>query len=196
MPAPELTQLLSNGLQLLYGAHQQSSTQAGADAAGNENPLLKRAFGAEAKLHRDQSKRLDKVFKSVGLAPKGKPEAALQGIFDGSRERLDVTRDPLERALITIGYRQLAAHYYISAYGTLRNYAKALGHGEAVKLLSKTLDEMSTADKRLTSFANRIIAKTKADTGKKDSGSAVPGTLAIASLVGLGYVLLRKPAES
>ncbi len=48
---------------------------------------------------------------------------------------------------------QRIEHYEISAYGTLRTFAKELGFSDAAKLLKETLDEESNADKTLTKIA-------------------------------------------
>jgi ferritin-like metal-binding protein YciE len=44
-------------------------------------------------------------------------------------------------------------HYEIARYGTLREWAKALGHDEAHELLSKILDQEKKANHSLTHLA-------------------------------------------
>ncbi len=193
MPTPELTQLLSNGLQLLYSAHQQGATQAQDAATNSSSPVLKKACKAGAKQSGMQAKRLENVFKAAGLAPKGKPDAAMQGIIEANKARIAATHDEIERDLLNIAYGQLAFHYYLAGYGTLRNYAKALGNREAVSLLTKTLNEISTLDSKYTSLANGIIAKSRArDEKGESSGSGLSWTLILASLVGLGFALSKQ----
>jgi ferritin-like metal-binding protein YciE len=48
-------------------------------------------------------------------------------------------------------------HYEIAAYGTARATAETLGHGNVVKLLQKTLDEESAANKKLTQIAESEV---------------------------------------
>ena len=197
MPTPELTQLLSNGLQLLYSAHQQGGTQAQDAATNSSSPVLKKACKAGAKQSEVQAKRLEKVFKAIGATPKSKPDPAMQGIIDANKARIDATHDETERDLLNIAYAQLAFHYYLAGYGTLRNYARALGNREAASLLTKTLDEISTLDTKYTALASGIISKSKARDGKgQSSGSGASLTLIIASLMGLGVVLSRQPGKA
>ena len=197
MPKPELTQLLSNGLQLLYSAHQQGATQAQDAATNSSSPVLKKAFKAGAKQSGAHAKRLEKVFQAAGLTPKGKPDPAMQGIIDANKARIAATHDETERDLLNIAYGQLAFHYYLAGYGTLRNYAKALGNREAMSLLTKTLDEMSTLDSKYTALANSIIAKSKARDGKgQSSGSGLSLTLILASIVGLGFAFSRQSKDA
>ena len=190
MPTPELTQLLSNGLQLLYSAHQQSAAQAQDSAANSTAPALKLLCRSGAKQNQKQAKRLENAFKAVGLAPKAKADAGMGGIVEGNKQRLAATHDAVERDLLNIAYAQLGAHYYISAYGTLRNYARALGKTEAVKLLSKTLEENVALDKTFTSLANGIISKSLA--GKRQSTGGLSTSLLLAGVAGLAYTLLKQ----
>lgn len=192
MPTPELTQLLSNGLQLLYFAHQQGATQAQDCAANSSSPTLKRAFKAGVKQNGAQAERLEGVFKAAGLAPKGKPDPAMQGIIEANKARIAATHDATERDLLNIAYAQLAAHYYLAGYGTLRNYARALGNREAVRLLTKTLDETSALDSKFTALANGVIAKAGKSDGGAASGSGLSWTLVLASLVGVGLAYSRR----
>lgn len=48
---------------------------------------------------------------------------------------------------------QRIEHYEISAYGTVIEYAKALGKREIARLLEQTLKEEKNADKKLTTRA-------------------------------------------
>ena len=197
MPTPELTQLLSNGLQLLYFAHQQGATQAQDAAANSSSATLKRAFKAGAKQSGVQAKRLENVFKSAGLAPKGKPDPAMQGLIDANKAAIAATHDATERDLLNVSYGQLAFHYYLANYGTLRNYAKALGNREAVSLLTETLNEMSTLDSKYTVLANGVIAKSTArGADGQSSGSGLSWTLTIASIIGLVAAFRRRAGDS
>ena len=171
MPTPELTQLLSNGLQLLYSAHQQSAAQAQDSAANSTAPALKLLCRSGAKQNQKQAKRLEKAFKAVGLASKAKADAGMGGIVEGNKQRLAATHDATERDLLNIAYAQLGAHYYISAYG-------------------KTLEENVALDKTFTSLANGIISKSLA--GKRQSTGGLSTSLLLAGVAGLAYTFLKQ----
>jgi ferritin-like metal-binding protein YciE len=52
-----------------------------------------------------------------------------------------------------IGCCQAVEHYEISRYGTLREWAKALGEDEAHELLTGILDQEKAANHKLTNIA-------------------------------------------
>ena len=52
-----------------------------------------------------------------------------------------------------ISSAQAVEHYEICRYGTLIEWAKDLGHDDAIKLLQQTLDEEKNADKLLSQIA-------------------------------------------
>lgn len=99
-----------------------------------------------------QVKTLDKVFKSIGKTASGEKCDAIEGLIketDGIiKEASGVARNA---ALIAAA--QAVEHYEIARYGTLREWAKVLGHTEAHDLLSGILDEEKAANSKLTNLA-------------------------------------------
>lgn len=65
--------------------------------------------------------------------------------------------DILDLALIA--YAQRIEHYEIVLYGTLRDYAHALGDGDTASHLQSTLEEEQNADRQLTSIGQAITAR-------------------------------------
>ena len=132
-----------------------------ASAAGNAE--LKAAFAHHLDETRGQIKMLDKVFGSVGEKPAGEKCDAIEGLIkeaDGLMK--EATGIALDAALI--GAAQAVEHYEIARYGTLREWAKELGHAEAHDLLSQILDQEKAANATLTGLAVKKInmVKTKA----------------------------------
>lgn len=97
--------------------------------------------------------RLEKIFKSLNLAPRAKKCPAMEGLLKEAEELSEDYKDScaLDSALITAA--QKVEHYEIGTYGTLRAFAKRLGYDDAVKLLTETIDEEGNADKTLTKIA-------------------------------------------
>lgn len=54
---------------------------------------------------------------------------------------------------------QAVEHYEISRYGSLREWAKLLGHDEAHTLLSEILDQEKAANNKLTNLAVTSLNK-------------------------------------
>ena len=100
--------------------------------------------------------KLEQVFQSLGEKPKGKHCAGIAGIIEeGSEAMGEYEGATMDAVLIAGGQR--AEHYEISAYGTLVEWAKGMGHTEAADLLQEILDEEGEADKKLTALAESGI---------------------------------------
>ena len=152
-------QLFEDGLHLLYGAHRQGAAQAMRNDENATLPKLKQMLGAGAKQNISQLKRLDEVFDLIGVKPNPKNDPAMQGICDINQSEMAKHGDAADRDLLAIEYGQVAAHFYIARYGTLRSAAHALGHAEAVKLLERTLAETRAIDRAFTQLYDHLLAR-------------------------------------
>jgi ferritin-like metal-binding protein YciE len=123
--------------------------------------MVKKANGAELKdaleTHRQETEgqveRLDQVFKLLEVPARGKKCEAIEGIIAEAKEHMDEIEDEEVLDAGMVSSAQAVEHYEICRYGTLIEWAKELGHNDAVKLLEQTLDEEKNADKLLTSIA-------------------------------------------
>lgn len=106
---------------------------------------------AETKKHVD---RLGKIFEGLGLSARAKKCPAMEGLLKEADELAEEYADSsaLDAALITAA--QKVEHYEIATYGTMRAFAQRLGYGDAVKLLTETLEEEGNADQKLTKIAS------------------------------------------
>lgn len=97
--------------------------------------------------------RLGKVFEGIGLSARAKKCPAMEGLLKEADELAEEYADSsaLDAALITAA--QKVEHYEIASYGTIRAFAQRLGYGDAVKLLTETIDEEGNADHALTEIA-------------------------------------------
>ena len=122
-----------------------------ADAARADD--LKEAFTSHLEETKGHVARLRDVFESVGAAPTAKTCEAMEGLLEEGSQLINDFKhtDACDAALIAAA--QKVEHYEIASYGTLRTFAKLMGHDEAVTLLQETLDEESAADRRLTEIA-------------------------------------------
>ncbi len=129
-----------------------------ATAAGNAD--LKAAFTHHLEETRGQIKMLDKVFASVGEKASGEKCDAIEGLLkEGEGLMKEATGAALDAALI--GMAQAVEHYEIARYGTLREWAKELGHTEAHDLLSQILDQEKAANATLTGLAVKTVNAVK-----------------------------------
>lgn len=191
--------LFSEGLEYLYGAHRQGGSQAAANQRTSTSPRLRAMLRTGARTNGDQARRLEQVFRSAGLKPRARHSKAMQGIIDANNAAVARTRDPAARDLLNIEMGQIAAHFYLAAYGTLRTQAEHLGLGQAVRLLQQTLDETGQVDQAFTRLAGHLTRRSASDRYGDESAflSAVamhPGmtTAAVMGLFAAGVALLGR----
>ena len=106
---------------------------------------------------RGHVERLQHVFESLELKPKGKHCAGMAGILEeGSSLLKEDGVDAVLDAAFIAGCQRVE-HYEISAYGSLMAWAKLLGHDEALSLLKANEQEEKTADAKLSRLAESTI---------------------------------------
>ena len=121
-------------------------------------------FKALIKTHLAETKQqitlLNQVFASIGEKPSGVKCDAIDGLIketDGIIE--EASGVALDVCLIAA--TQAVEHYEIARYGSLREWAKVLGHTEAHDLLSQILDMEKAANSKLTGLAVMSVNKAK-----------------------------------
>ena len=134
-----LEDLFSETLKDIYFAEKQILRALPKMAKEASSPELKQAF----ETHRDQTEghvdRLNEVFELIGRPARGKTCEAIIGIIDEAKEIMEDFKgaEALDAGLASSA--QAVEHYEIARYGTLKTWAKELGHNDAAKLLDETL---------------------------------------------------------
>jgi ferritin-like metal-binding protein YciE len=101
--------------------------------------------------------RAEEIFSILGKEPRGKKCEGMAGLIEEANSLIeDTTEGPMRDAAI-ISAAQKVEHYEISAYGTLRTFAKTLGLNEIVSMLEQTLEEEKMTDSSLTELAESSI---------------------------------------
>lgn len=121
--------------------------------AAVENEDLKSALQHHLKETKDQVKVLGDVFKSIGKTAKGEKCDAIEGLIKECDGIIESAKGPIAKHAAIIGCCQAIEHYEIARYGTLREWAKALGEQDAHDLLSGVLDQEKAANHTLTHLA-------------------------------------------
>ncbi len=126
----------------------------------SESPDLKKAFESHLKETRGQIQRLKKIFQLLKVEKKEKFCKATKGLIQECKEVLKdfKTKSPIRDAAL-ISKAQRIEHYEMSAYGTMRTFAKEIDLDEVADLLQATLDEEGNADKKLTKIAEGGLLK-------------------------------------
>jgi ferritin-like metal-binding protein YciE/uncharacterized protein YndB with AHSA1/START domain len=152
-------------LRETYDAERQLTKALSSLAKASSSPKLREAFESHLEETQGQIERLEQVFESFDEKARGKHCDGIAGRIEEGKsiKEEDFDATTLDACLIAAGQR--AEHYEMAAYGTLIAWAEAMGQGEAVKLLQKTLDEKKAADRKLSSLAEVGINETKTDLG-------------------------------
>ncbi|MBB3705104.1 ferritin-like metal-binding protein YciE [Aminobacter aminovorans] len=127
-------------------------------AKAAKDTKLKKAAEDHLEETKGQIKKLEQVFKSIGKKASGEKCDAIEGLIkeaDGLMK--DASGTALDAGLLAAC--QAIEHYEISRYGSLREWAKDLGHEEAHTLLSEILDQEKATNNKLTNLAVTTINK-------------------------------------
>lgn len=156
MPAETLQDLLVDLIRDTYDAEKQLVKALPKLAKAATAPELTAAFEEHLAVTKEQVTRLEKVFKELGVAARGKHCVAMEGLIEEGKELMeeDLEASLMDAALIAAA--QKVEHYEIAAYGTAKSWASQLGFSKAVDLLEQSLEEESETDENLTQLARRI----------------------------------------
>ncbi|RJE84020.1 YciE/YciF ferroxidase family protein [Paracoccus onubensis] len=160
-----LADAFEHTLQDIYWAENALSKALPMVSKSVNNAELKAAIDDHLKETKGHIKTLEAVFKSIGKKAEGEKCDAMDGLLkeaDGLIE--EASGHALDVALI--GAAQAVEHYEIARYGTLREWAKELGHDEAHTLLTSILDEEKAANSKLTSLAVTAVNDAKKSSKK------------------------------
>ena len=148
-----LQELFVEQLKDIHSAERQLVKALPRMAKAATAAALRKAFEDHLAVTREQVERLEAVFEEVGARPGRKKCAAMEGLVQEGEELIGQSppAEVLDAGLIAAAQR--VEHYEIAAYGTLRSFAKSLGHKGAVKLLERTLKEEEATDKLLSGLA-------------------------------------------
>ena len=163
MKLESLRDLFVDELKDLYSAEHQLLKALPKMAKAATAPELKRAFESHLKETKGQVERLEQVFRSLDVSPRGKKCKAMEGLVEEGAELMQEDAEPEVMDAGLIAAAQRVEHYEMAGYGCVRTYAQLLGESKAVTLLQKTLDEEGAADKKLTQIAKQINVDAEED---------------------------------
>ena len=115
-------------MQDLFDAEQQilKALPKMQQAASSNN--LKQAFQLHEQQTQQHVQRLEQAFSALGVPAKAKPCLAMQGIIREGDKLMQELSDPAVKDAGLIAAAQKVEHYEIASYGTVRTWAKELGH--------------------------------------------------------------------
>ena len=151
-----LAEAFHHTLQDIYYAETALTKALPKVAAAAHNADLKKAVTQHLEETKQQIVLLKKVFAVIGEKPEGVKCDAIEGLIKETEGIIGEASGVALDAML-IGAAQAVEHYEIARYGTLREWAKVLGHTEAHDLLSQILDMEKAANAKLTSMAVEAV---------------------------------------
>lgn len=124
------------------------------------NAELKKALKDHLSETKEHITHLKKAFKVLGVPAKGEKCDAIEGLIKECEGVMDEAKGAVAKHASIIGCCQAIEHYEIARYGTMREWAKALGNDEVHGILSQILDQEKAANNKLTAIAVESINRT------------------------------------
>lgn len=148
--AKALDDMFHDMLKDVYYAEKQILKALPKMAKAAKAPELKKAFETHREETEGHVERLGEVFEVIGKAPRGKTCDAILGILEEGKAVMEDYADSPALDAGLVASAQAVEHYEMTRYGTLKSWAKQLGHNDAAALLDATLAEETKTDKLLT----------------------------------------------
>jgi ferritin-like metal-binding protein YciE len=157
MEMQTLQDLYVEQLKDLYSAEHQILKALPRMIKAASHPELKRAFTTHEQETREQVKRIEHICEELGVSPRGKKCAGMEGLLAEGSELIkeNPDEDVLDAGLISAA--QHVEHYEMAGYGTVRTWARLLGYDNQAELLQTTLNEEKQTDLDLTVLAESSI---------------------------------------
>lgn len=119
---------------------------------------LAAVFEEETSEIREQITQLERVFDLLGEEAETKKCEAMEGLLKEAQTIIDDTeKDTYTRDAGLILAAQKIEHYEIATYGTLRIFARQMGHMEVEEILDEILQSEKDSDVHLTRIAEDFV---------------------------------------
>src|SRR5205807_3238910 len=118
-----------------------------------------------------QVERLEEVCEGLGVSPKGKKCAGLEGLVEEGKEIMGEDAEPAVLDAGLIAAAQKVEHYEMASYGCARTWAEQLGFSNAASLLQETFEEEKATDEKLTKLATQMVNK-EAEVAEQSDGKS------------------------
>ncbi len=167
-----LTEALCSELADLYDAEQQLVSKLPRVAQAADNASLRSAVEEHLEETRNQVARLEQVFQMMGRKAVRDECEAMRGLLEEAEEVIAASGDRQVKDAVLIGALQRVEHYEIAGYGTARAFAEQLDLDDVADLLQESLDEESSADRKLTALAEGGLFSSGVNTRASHAGES------------------------
>lgn len=140
-------------LKDLYSAETQLTKALPKMAKAASDAKLREAFEHHLEETRGHVDRLKEIFSDLDASPDGETCEAMQGLVKEGEQAIEEFENGPVRDAMLIASAQRVEHYEMAGYGTVRAWAKAMGHDDVARQLDETLEEEKSADEKLNKIA-------------------------------------------
>lgn len=160
MEDSEFHEFFLDGLKDIYWAEKHLVKALPKIKKASTSPELAEAFEKHTGETQAHIETLEKVFVLLEEKAQAKKCDAMAGLLEEANGIIDDTeKGTLTRGAGLILAAQKVEHYEIATYGTLRTFAKGMGHTEVTRLLQQALDNEKETDVALTEVAESLVNK-------------------------------------
>lgn len=153
MALETLHDLWVHELKDLYSAERQLVQALPKMAKAATSEELRTALENHLAETEEQAARIEQILESFDESPRGQKCAGMEGLIEEGKDFLkeEADDDVLDAGIIVNA--QKVEHYEIATYGAVVEYARMMGHTDALQLLEQTLQEEKNADQLLNQLA-------------------------------------------
>ena len=151
-----LKQLVAQGLAAMKAGGKVAAAATSEIQNDARHPDLKAALDQGNQVSQQWTQRINQALSEAGGSGEQK-NPILEGAYEVSRMIRQQAPDHASRDLGIIANGQLALHYWIAAFGTIRTYASQIGMSQTEQAMQASLDEAKRADEQHTEIAKRIM---------------------------------------
>ena len=156
MADEQLKVLIQQGLAALKAGTKVAAGSTAEIQNDARNPQLKQALEQGNETSKQWTARLDRALQEAGGAGE-QQNPILEAHYQVSKKIRQQAPDDRSRDLGIIAAGQLALHYWIASFGTLRTYAAQAGLHQTEQELQQSLDEAKQADEQHTQIAEQMM---------------------------------------
>ncbi|HEX8349027.1 MAG TPA: DUF892 family protein [Hymenobacter sp.] len=156
MANEQLKTLIQQGLSALKAGGQVAARSTDEIQNDARNPQLKAALNQGNETSKQWTARIERALQEAGGGGE-EQNPILEAHYQVSQKIRQQAPDDMSRDLGIIAAGQLALHYWIASFGTLRTYAGQAGLSQTEQDLQACLDEAKQADEQHTQIAEQIM---------------------------------------
>jgi ferritin-like metal-binding protein YciE len=195
MSLATLHDLMVHELKDLYSAERQLVRALPRMSKNATSDELRTAIDDHLAETEEQVTRIEQILESFGETVGRKKCEGMEGLIEEGKSLLEEDADPevLDAGIIVAA--QKVEHYEIAAYGAVCEYARMMGHTDALQLLELTLEEEKKADQRLNQLAEggiNALAERDSNAQSEDEEEATNGSARRRSTAKNGRARSRK----